>query len=193
MPRGSAAPSEEVWLELPSPRDGPRFSAPPAPKDAQELVAKTVSGAVGRHRVESGNIPTYFSELKSVLVIAWDVQRVVERRKGRGSSLGRTRTTVRLVQDRTGYLVRAEILAPSEDAEVAAEVISDLQRARDGLPKPPPDAIGDRPQLASTWAFDYVPLPPAVQVPMTFDIVVLIDPKAIPKPTVKKVNLMSVE
>ena len=187
------APADGVWLELPSPGDGPRFAAPPVPRDAQELVARTVADAVGRHRVESGNVPTYFSELRAVLVIAWDVHRVVERRSRRGAAMPRSRTTIRLVQDRAGYLVRAEILAPAQDAEVAAEAISDLQRARDGLPKPPPDAIGDREQLASTWAFDYVPLPPAVTYPVTFDLVVLIDPKAIPKPTDKKLSLQSVE
>jgi hypothetical protein len=186
-------PAEEVWLELPKPTDGPRFAAPPTAKNPQELVERTVADAVGHYRVESGNVPTYFSELRAVLVIAWDVHRVVERRSRTGSSMPRSRTTIRLVQDRTGYLLRAEILAPAQDAEVATEAIADLQRARDGLPRPPPDALGDREQLASTWAFDYVPLPPPVTYPMVFDLVVIIDPKAIPKPTDKKISLQSVE
>jgi hypothetical protein len=175
----------------PAPARKGGLHAPAAPRSPQELVASTVQQTISNRRIESGNYPTYFSDLKKVLVIAWDIERVVNRRQQRGREMHQTRTMIRLVQDRTGYLVFAEIVVGSGDDEVDLEAIADLKRASKSLPRPPPDAVGDRESLASVWNFDYVP-PPAIP-PMEFDVISLVDPKAIPPRSAKKLSLVSLE
>jgi hypothetical protein len=166
------------------PRSGLR--APERPRDAQELVAGTATAAVNARRIESGNIPTYFTELKSMLVVAWDIDSVVNRHP----AMGQTGATLKVVQDRSGLLVEVHLLAPSGDRDFDKSLITDLQRASASFPKPPPDAIGEREQLASVWAFVYRPL---ALDPPSFDIVNLIDPRAIPRPSPKKLSLLYFE
>ncbi|MFZ5470596.1 MAG: hypothetical protein ACOZIN_14270 [Myxococcota bacterium] len=184
------------WLgraEAPPPtvsrRPGSSLHAPASASSPQELVAQTVSEAVARHKVEVGNVPGYFMQMKSLLVVAWDIDRVVKRRSSAGKSTGGSTRVFRLVQDRAGYLVRIDLVSRSEDAEVDAEALSDLQRVSDSFPPPTEDAIGEREYLASLWELAYVP-PPAIP-PLEFDVVDLFDKKAIPPRSTKKLRLLT--
>ena len=58
---------------------------------------------------------------------------------------------VRLVQDREGRLLQLELVKASAHPEVDRLALEDLRRAGLRLPVPPPEALGLRNRLVSTW------------------------------------------
>ena len=151
--------------------------APPVHKD---VVAASAASVLGRKRVESGNVDPYFSRLRETLTESWNIS---ERPKKVLQPI-----SVRITQARTGHLVSAELIAPSQDAGWDRGLLFDLKRAGHRLPEPPLEVFSGHGRLASEWSFQYAP-----QAATDFDVVNLFDKKAIPKSSGKRVELLGVE
>jgi hypothetical protein len=151
--------------------------APSIPKD---LVGATVSGLLGRKRVEAGNVDPYFSKLRDALTEIWNTNRQEKK-------VFQT-TSVRIKQARSGHLVAAELISPSNDAGWDRGLLEDLKRGAHRLPEPPFEVFSGHAHLSSWWSFQYAP-----RALTDFDIVSLFDKKAIPKSTGKRIQLLSVE
>ncbi len=195
IPVSALKPNDLSLLgKMTPPPPGPRgLHAPDAPRDASELVSSTVAQTVGLRRMQDGNFPTYFIEVRNLLSIAWDVDRLVNRRKQKGASVGFTRTVFRMVQDKTGRIIDVRILQRSGDDELDYEALADFQRASESLPTPPPEAVRNRTQLASVWSFEHLPSGTVVSTTVQFDVVNLFDKHAIPKRSNKRLGLLMVE
>ena len=151
--------------------------APPVHKD---VVAASAASVLGRKRVESGNVDPYFSRLRETLTESWNIS---ERPKKVPQPI-----SVRITQARTGHLLSAELIAPSQDAGWDRGLLFDLKRAAYRLPEPPLEVFSGHGRLASEWSFQYAP-----QAATDFDVVNLFDKKAIPKSSGKRVELLGVE
>lgn len=162
--------------------------------DPKAVVDSTVSQAVGIQRA-AGSVPFYFHDLRLALQAAWDVNRIIQRKRRDGLMPRPTRTLVRLVQDREGHLLHLAVIAASRDPEVDTAVLLDLQRVARSLPVPTPDALGSRERLVTVWQLDFIPPPPGVEIKTSggFDIMNLVDKHAIPPPSTKILKLLSYE
>lgn len=161
--------------------------------DPKAVVDSTVREALGVQRA-AGSVPAYFHELRSVLTAAWDVDRVMKRKRRDGLSLRNTRTLLRLVQDREGHLLQIDVLAASRDAEIDTGAVVDLQAVAKRLPVPTPDALGSRQRLVTVWELEFIPpRGPQVSTSGSFDLMNLVDKKAIPPPSIKILTLLSYE
>ncbi|QRN93070.1 TonB C-terminal domain-containing protein [Archangium violaceum] len=161
---------------------GTRLHAPvPRSPDAalRELVAQ--------QKVHNGFVHGYFGELQDVLLAAWRATGTSSRRKS-----GRTCSVeVRLVQAPSGRLLQASIVYPSCDPSMDQEVLADLRSAAESLPAPPRELIAHRDSISSVYRFAFEP--PPILPPLRFDVVDLVDRKAIPKFNPKRVSLVSAE
>lgn len=66
------------------------------------------------------------------------------------------RAVIRVVQDANGRLVSAELVIPSNNAQVDREALADVRAAAERLPPPPPEALGGRATLTSLWQFELI-------------------------------------
>jgi TonB family protein len=66
------------------------------------------------------------------------------------------RAVIRVVQDAQGRLVSAELVIPSNSAQVDREALKDVRAAAELLPPPPPEALGGRTTLTSLWQFELI-------------------------------------
>jgi hypothetical protein len=107
------------------------------------------------------------------------------------------RATIRVVQDRTGKLVRVELVDPSNDANVDREALKDVQAAAEQLPVPPEEAVGGRQELSSLWSFELIVSisPPVPTFTFEFDEAMgFIDARLpLDRRVYKKVRLVAVE
>lgn len=107
------------------------------------------------------------------------------------------RATLRVVQARDGRLMDVAIVEPSNDLNVDREAIVDVRAAAERLPKPPPEAIGQRETFASLWNFELVVsiTPPIPTITFEFDEAIgFIDTRLpLDRRIYKKVKLVSVE
>ncbi len=186
LPRVLPGASAEVF---PSPGAEPGTGAPgtrlraPEPKAPDEMVRELVA----QQKVRSGFVHSYFGQLQDVLLAAWRAKDTSARRTS-----GRTcEVEVRLVQEPSGQLREVSIRYPSCDARMDEEVLADLRAAAASLPAPPPEVVGHRDSIRSVYRFTYQP-PPTLP-PLEFDVVDLVDRKAIPKFNPKRVTLIQVE
>ncbi len=163
-------------------RVGTRLRAP-EPQDVGESLRSVVS----RQRVESGHVHGYYGQLQDVLLAAWQARETLARRKS-----GRTcEVEVRITQELSGALREVSILYPSCDPRMDEELLSDLRVAAHSLPAPPPEVIAHRSSLRSVFRFAF--RPPPTLPPLEFDVVNLIDQKAIPRFNPRRVTLVAVE
>ncbi|WP_257446272.1 TonB C-terminal domain-containing protein [Archangium lipolyticum] len=161
---------------------GTRLHAP-APKSPDAALRELVA----QQKVHRGFVHGYFGELQDVLLAAWRATGTSSRRKS-----GRTcEVEVRLVQAPSGRLLQASVVYPSCDPSMDQEVLADLRSAAESLPVPPRDLVGHRDSLSSVFRFSFEP-PPTLP-PLRFDVVDLVDRKAIPKFNPKRVKLVSAE
>jgi hypothetical protein len=129
----------------------------------------------------------YFGELQDVLLAAWRASGTSARRKsGRACQV-----ELRLVQAPSGRLLQASIVYPSCDPSMDQEVLADLRSAAESLPAPPQELVAHRDSLSSVYRFSFEP--PPLLPPLRFDVVDLVDRKAIPKFNPKRVSLVSTE
>lgn len=63
-------------------------------------------------------------------------------------------STVRVTQERDGTIRSVELVSPSRDAEVDREALAAVRKAVATLAAPPPEALGERGTLVTTWAFE---------------------------------------
>jgi hypothetical protein len=103
---------------------------------------------------------------------------------------GGDRARVRLVQREDGALVEVALVSPPQSPEIGRSLIGDLQAGAASLPRPPPEVMRGRPQLASLWEFLLKPQAPVVRLALDFDMVSLVDKRAIPKATRKRVEFL---
>jgi hypothetical protein len=87
---------------------------------------------------------------------------------------------VRLTQDPHGHLLHVELVQPSIDPSMDAEILRELRLGQMTLPVPPSDGQGIHDPIRSIWAFQLVvsiapPLPNAIGG--TFDLDALFDKK----------------
>ncbi len=161
---------------------GTRLRAP-EPQDPGDALRALVA----QQRVRSGFVHTYFGQLQDVLLAAWRASGTSSRRKsGRACEV-----EVRLVQAPSGRLQEVSIRFPSCDPRMDEELLSDLRAAAASLPAPPPEVVGSRDSVRSVYRFSFQP-PPTLP-PLEFDVVSLVDRKAIPSFNPKRVTLVSVE
>lgn len=66
------------------------------------------------------------------------------------------RAVIRVVQDAQGRLVSAELVIPSNNAQVDREALADVRAAAERLPPPPPEALGSKATLTSLWQFELI-------------------------------------
>jgi hypothetical protein len=137
--------------------------------------------------VADGNVHAYYGQLQDVLLAAWQARDTFARRKS-----GRTcEVEVRITQELSGALREVSILYPSCDSRMDEELLADLRVAAHSLPAPPPEVIAHRSSLRSVFRFAFRP-PPSLP-PLEFDVVNLIDRKAIPRFNPRRVTLVAVE
>lgn len=107
------------------------------------------------------------------------------------------RATIRVTQEPSGKLVRVELIAPSNDASVDREALTDVRAAAERLPPPPAEAIEGRTTLVSTWSFELVVSisPPIPTFTFEFDEALgFIDARLpLDRRIYKKVRLVSVD
>jgi len=107
------------------------------------------------------------------------------------------RATIRVVQDKSGKLLRVELVQPSNDSQVDKEALKDVRAAAEKLPAPPEDALGGREQLSSLWSFELLVsiTPPVPTFTFEFDEALgFIDARLpLDRRIYKKVRLVAVE
>jgi TonB family protein len=107
------------------------------------------------------------------------------------------RATIRVVQDRTGRLVKVELVEPSHDQNVDKEALKDVRAAAEKLPPPPEEALEGKQQLSSLWSFELTVsiTPPIPTFTFEFDEALgFIDARLpLDRRIYKKVRLVSVE
>jgi hypothetical protein len=161
---------------------GTRLRAP-EPMGPSEMVRELVA----QQKVRGGFVHAYFGQLQDVLLAAWRAKDTSARRRS-----GRTcEVELRLVQAPSGRLQEVSIRYPSCDPRMDEEVLADLRAAAASLPAPPPEVVGHRDSIRSVYRFTFQP-PPTLP-PLEFDVVDLVDRKAIPKFNPKRVTLLQVE
>lgn len=81
------------------------------------------------------------------------------------------RAVIRVVQDAQGRLVSAELVIPSNNAQVDREALADVRAAAERLPPPPPEAVGGKATLTSLWQFELIISisPPVPSLSFEFD------------------------
>jgi hypothetical protein len=107
------------------------------------------------------------------------------------------RATIRVVQDRSGKLVRVELVQPSNDGQVDREALADVRATAERLPPPPVEVLGQRDELSSLWSFELIVSisPPIPVITFEFDEALgFVDPRLpLDRRIYKKVRLVSVE
>ncbi|WP_141332784.1 TonB C-terminal domain-containing protein [Myxococcus faecalis] len=183
------APSTTIDLSprsLDSPLStGPAPASPgsAAPPSAPEVSDMLRDGAA-ELQVRTGAMHAYYARLADALRAAWRARGTRARRKS-----GRPCTAqVRLVQAADGRVLQLSILLPSCDPPMDEELLADLRIA--SLPPPPPELLAGRESLRSVYRFGFHPPP---RVSLEFDIVDLVDPKAIPDHEPRRVVLVRPE
>jgi hypothetical protein len=161
-----------------------RSQREPEPQTPQEALRDQVA----RARVASGAPHAYFGDqLRDALLAAWRADQTLARRKtGRPCSV-----EVRLVQELSGRLLELEVVRPSCDPSMDEELLANLMTAARNLPAPPPQVTEHRDLLRSTFRFTFVP--PGSLPSNWFDLVNLVDRKAIPPAQPKRVQVIAVE
>ena len=132
--------------------------------------------------------PSYFADVGHALTDLWDVQRIAKSHLPQ-SELG---ANVRITQNSHGRMVDARLLMSSSDAAVDVGLIEDLRAGADRLPPPPPGVLRGRERFSSLWYFKYVP-GAGISTSINFDLVNLLDHRAIPKPNNKHVELLEAD
>lgn len=173
---GAAAGPELVY------REG---LAPPRPQEPGESLRSVLQA----DKVQGGNVHAYFYLLQDVLLAAWDADRVMAQRPS-GEKSPRA-STIRLIQDVQGVLTLAEVVVPSWDPLLDREALEDLRAAAHSLPAPPPEVVRGRDRISSLWRFEY--LPARFRGGGQFDLINLFDPRALPKPSDKRIRLLSAD
>jgi hypothetical protein len=153
-----------------------------------DVAGSILRESIGRQNVARGSVHAYFGQLRDVLEKVWDVRRVARE----GHSKSRVGAQVRLTQGPGGELRVVELVFSSSDDDIDRGLIADLRAAARSLPRPPPEVVRGRPEFSSLWSFQFMArtkysAPGALA---TFDIVNLVDKKAIPPPVDKRVELL---
>ena len=107
------------------------------------------------------------------------------------------RAHIRVVQDKTGKLIKVELVKPSNDANVDRQAIVDVRSAAEKLPPPPEEAFSGRQTLVSIWEFELVISisPPVPTFTFEFDEVIGFVDARLPldRRIYKQVRLLAVE
>lgn len=119
------------------------------------------------------------------------------RRQNRQEWRSTRRAEIRVVQDATGRIVRAELLKPSRDPYVDKEAVRDVRSAAESMPPPPPEVLNGRDELVSHWLFELVVSinPPVPTFSFEFDEALgYIDPRMpLDRRIYKRVRLLAVD
>ncbi len=93
------------------------------------------------------------------------------RKQMREQFLATKRAVIRVVQDAQGQLISAELVVPSNNAQVDREALADVRAAAARLPPPPPEALAGRTTLTSLWQFELIISisPPVPSLSFEFD------------------------
>jgi hypothetical protein len=89
---------------------------------------------------------------------------------------------IRLTQARTGQLLRIDLVSPSDNPTLDAEVMRELRTGSMVLPVPPAEGQGIHDPIHSTWAFQLSVMvcPPMPLLSGSFDVDALFDKKSGP-------------
>ena len=176
----------------PPPDDGVRVEGAEGGLHARgprgDVAGNIVRESVGQQNVARGSVHAYFGQLRDVLEAVWNVRRVAheDRRKSRVGA------QVRLTQGADGALRAIELVFSSSDDDIDRGLIQDLRAAAHDLPRPPAEVVRGRSEFTSLWTFQFMARSPyrAKGAVATFDIMNLVDKKAIPPPLDKRVELL---
>jgi TonB family protein len=107
------------------------------------------------------------------------------------------RAVIRVVQDGSGKLLKVELVQPSNDERVDKEALTDVRKAAEKLPPPPPEALEGKTTLSSLWSFELIVSisPPVPTFTFEFDEALGFIDMRLPldRRIYKKVRLVSVE
>lgn len=107
------------------------------------------------------------------------------------------RAEIRVVQDATGKIIRAELLKPSRDPYVDKEAVKDVRAAAETMPPPPAEVLNGRTELVSHWLFELIVSinPPVPTFSFEFDEALgYIDPRLpLDRRIYKRVRLLAVD
>jgi hypothetical protein len=179
----------------PPPDDGVRVEGEEGGLHAREskgdVAGNILRESLAQQNVARGSVHAYFGQLRDVLEAVWNVRRVA--REGRSKS--RIGAQVRLTQGRGGELRAVALLFSSSDDDIDRGLIQDLRAAAHNLPVPPPEVVRGREEFSSVWRFQFMArqkynAPGAI---VTFDVMNLVDKKAIPPPLDKRVELLAAD
>ncbi|MBF5042925.1 TonB C-terminal domain-containing protein [Aggregicoccus sp. 17bor-14] len=176
----------------PPPDDGVRVEGGEGGLQARgprgDVAGNILRESQGQQNVARGSVHAYFGQLRDVLEAVWNVRRVAreDRRKSRVGA------QVRLTQGADGALRAIELVFSSSDDDIDKGLIQDLRAAAHDLPRPPPEVVRGRAEFTSLWTFQFMARSPyrAKGAIATFDVMNLVDKKAIPPPLDKRVELL---
>ena len=165
--------------------------APPRAPTTEERVEQSLRMGVAARKARDGFVHTYFTQvLQDALTAAWRAKRTHERRGGRGDKACEAQLHLRQAAD--GSLLDVRVVYPSCDPLQDSELLDDLRIAARSLPAPPPEVLAGRPAVESIWRFRFQP-PPPWSTTLEFDVVRLVDKRALPPPNPRKVLLVAAD
>jgi hypothetical protein len=158
---------------------------------AQSAAQRLVQSLVVEHRRLRQPPNGYFSELRLALETLWQLEALIDAHRSLVPEGDRAR--VRLVQAADGAVQEVAFVVPPRSGELGRALLADLQTGSTPLPRPPPEVLHGRTQVASLWEFMVKPAPATVKLSFDFDLVSLVDKHAIPKWTRKRVEFLARE
>ena len=158
---------------------------------AQTQAARIVGDIVAQNRRTHQAPHDFFRELRVALEGLWQVDVLIQARRVMAQDGDKAR--VRLVQNADGTVAEVAFVTPPMSAELARGLLADLQNGNAALPAPPAALMRGRPQMATLWDFMVKPPPPVVKLSFEFDVTALLDKRALPKYTRKRVEFLAQE
>ena len=162
------------------------------PPSAQAVASGLMRQLAAQNRLERGAPRNgYFSELRISLEALWQVEVLLAQHHSLDAETDHAR--VRLVQAPDGSLRDVAFVTPPNSGELGRALLADLHAGAATLPRPPPEVVRGHAEVASVWDFTLKAPSSPIKLSFDFDLTSLVDKRAIPKPTRKRVEFLLAE